>query len=178
VSQYATAAELASFLKQDVDTSTANQALTIASGLFNDAAGTAFQSTSSTYTVEGLGRWYLSLPFGPVISVAQVRVNGTPVTDYTQIKDRLFRRGGFGVRGVFPPDKLEVDYTYGYTAVPDSVKGAVLESAAIAYDNPDPAVTSEAIDDYSVKTAPNLGGIMLSPAAEKLARYYAGALVA
>jgi hypothetical protein len=172
VSQYATASELASFLKQDVDTSTANQALVVASSLFNNAAGTRFESTASVYTIASWGRWYLTLPNTPVIAVTQVAINGVAITDYTRINDRLFRRGGFGVPGVFPPDVLTVTYTYGYAAVPDEVKGAVLETAATAYENPVAATVSEQIDDYVVKSAPNIGGMMLTDSAAAVAASY------
>jgi hypothetical protein len=177
VVMYATPADLASYLKQDVDTSTATLALQIASELFAKAAGTRFEATTVTYQTQGSSSSELILPFWPITSVTAVRIGGVTVTDYTrigQILYRVTRWGGY----IYPPPLVEVDLTHGYTSPGDDVRGAVLESAAIAYDNPDPAVTSEAIDDYSVKTAPNLGGIMLSPAAEKLARYYAGALVA
>lgn len=179
MSQYATDSELASFLaRNDLDASTANQALTIASGLFDDASGTAFAPTTSTYTIQALGRWWVVLPFGPVISVQAVRVNGVAVTDFTQINDRLYRRGGFGVRGVFPPDRLDVDYTYGYSAATNAVKGVVLESAAMAYETPNPAVASTQIDDYAERMVPNLGGIRLSQTGEMLARKYAAAQAA
>jgi hypothetical protein len=73
---------------------------------------------------------------------------------------------------------VEIDYTHGFVSVPDDVKGAVLESAAAAYSSPDVTVKSESIDDYSVSSAANSGGVMLSPAAMQLADYYAGVLVA
>lgn len=179
---YATPTDLASYLKQDVDTSTATLALQTASQLFSTRANTMFVPTTLTYQVIGLGYRQLQLPFRPIISIQQVRVIGQGgtfiVTDYTRVKTVLYRLIGFGVPGVFPPDMVEVDLTHGYAAPGDDVKGAVLESAAIAYDNPDPAVTSEAIDDYSIRTAPNLGGLMLSPAAEKLADLYRGTIAA
>lgn len=178
---YATPADLASFLKQDVDTSTATQALEIASELFAGRSRTRFEETSTTYTVpsiDGTANYRIYLPHTPVIAVSEVRINGVAITDYTRIGSVLYRLVGFGFMYAFPPDLVEVDYTHGYTAVPDDVKGAVLESAAMAYENPNPATVAEAIDDYSVKTAPNLGGIQLSPAAQALADYYAGVLVA
>jgi hypothetical protein len=90
----------------------------------------------------------------------------------------LYRLIGFGFQWAFPPDLIEVDYTYGETVVPDKVKGAVLETAGAIYSSPDITVVSEQIDDYSVKTAANAGGFHLSPAAKDLADWYRGALVA
>jgi hypothetical protein len=180
---YATVAELASYLKQDVDTSTATLALQTASQMFSIRANTMFAPTTVTYQTEGLGYRQLQLPFRPVTAVSAVRIvnpnTGTlVVTDYVRIKTVLYRLIGFGVPGMFPPDMVEVDLTYGYTTAGDDVKGAVLESTAIVYENPDPATVAEAIDDYSIKTAPNTGGLMLSPAAEKLADLYRGTLAA
>lgn len=176
---YATVAELASFLKQDVDTSTATLDLQTLSQLFTVRANTAFTPVTTTFQVEAVGFRRVQLPFRPVTAVSAVRVvsaaAGTlTLTDYTRIKSTLYRLAGFGVPGVFPPDMLEVDLTYGYATVPDDVKGAVLESAGAAYSSPDITVKSESIDDYSVSSAANSGGVMLSPAAEKLADMYRG----
>ena len=180
---YCTVPELASFMKQDLDTATATLAIQVCSELFAKRAHTRFESTSATYSQPGTNAFQIVLPFQPLIAVSQVRITpfgSTPliVTDYSVIGPSVYRRLGFGNWWRFPPDLVEVDYTHGYTTVPDDVKGAVLESAAMAYDNPDPAVTSESIDDYSIKTNPNMGGVQLSPAAKILADYYAGALVA
>jgi hypothetical protein len=175
---YATPAELASFLKQDVDTSTATLALQITSELFARRAHTRFESTAATYSQPGVNAFEIVLPFQPLIAVSAVRIKSVAVTDYTVIGPSVYRRLGFGNWWSFPPDLVEVDYTHGYTTVPDDVKGAVLESAGAAYMNPDITTKSESIDDYSVSSAPNSGGIMLSPFAQSIADYYAGALVA
>ncbi len=181
MAMYATPLELASYLKQDVDTSTATLALTIASDLFADKADTRFESNATTYSIAGHGNYRLYLPRTPVIAVSAVRIAGVTLTvgtDYARIGDVLYRRVGFGVPWRFPPDLIEVDYTHGLTAVPDAVKGAVLETAGAISSSPDITVVSEQIDDYSVKTATNAGGFQLSPAAQKLAEWYHGAFVA
>lgn len=174
---YATPAELASFLKQDVDTSTATLVLQIASEMFAKAAHTRFEPTTVTYQIEGGNADHLVLPFWPIISVSAVRVAGVTVTDYTRIGQIVYRVARWGGL-VFPPPLVEFDLTHGYTAAGDDVKGAVLETAATAYSSPDPSTVSESIDDYSVRTAANIGGMMLTPAAEKLADWYRGPLVA
>lgn len=180
---YATVAELASFIKQDVDTSTATLAVQVCSELFAKRAHTRFESTAATYSQPGMNAFQIVLPFQPLIAVSAVRITAfgsapQTVTDYSVIGPSVYRRLGFGKWWRFPPDLVEVDYTHGYTSVPDDVKGAVLESAAAAYLNPDITTKSESIDDYSVSSAPNSGGVQLSPAATLLADYYAGALVA
>lgn len=179
---YATAAELASYLQKDLDTSTATLALTVASGMFSARATTMFASTTVTYQVEAEGCRELRLPFRPVTAVAAVRAIGlggtVSITDYTRIKTVLYRLAGFGVPGMFPPDMVEVDLTYGYATCPDDVKGAVLESAGMAYEHPDAALIAEAIDDYSIKTATTLSGFQLSRGAQDLADLYRGVMVA
>lgn len=180
---YATASELASYLQQDVDTSTATLALQTTSQLFTMRADTAFLPTTVTYQVEGSGYARLRLPYRPIISIQAVRIitaagTTTTITDYTRIKRVLYRAAGWGAAGAFPPDMVEVDLTHGLAAVPDDVKGAVLESAGAAYSSPDITVKSESIDDYSVSSAANSGGVMLSPAAEKLADLYRGTFAA
>jgi hypothetical protein len=180
---YATVAELGSYLQKDLSASSATASATldlqVVSQMFSVRANTMFNSTTVTYQVVGLGYRQLQLPFRPVTAVSAVRIvssaTGTQtITDYSRIKTVLYRLIGFGVPGVFPPDMVEVDLTHGYATVPDDVKGAVLESAAAAYQGPDITVASEAIDDYSIKMAANTGGVSLSPAAEKLADLYRG----
>lgn len=175
---YASLADLASYLKQEIDNSTGTLALQVASQLFSARADTMFLPTTVTYQVEGFGYRQLRLPFRPVSAVSAVRVAGVAVTDYARIKTVLYRLAGFGVPGAFPPDLVEVDLTHGLAAVPDDVRGAVLETAAASYSSPDVTVKSESIDDYSITSAANSGGVMLTPAAEKLADWYRGTLAA
>lgn len=184
MSQLATASELATFLKQDVDTSSANLALTVASGLFEKLSATKFSSTSATYQVEGRGQPVICVPNSPLIAIVQVRIAGAIVltSDYTQVMSNLYRTVGWGnVLGptlatapylAFPPQLVEVDHTYGYTTVPDDVKGAVLESAGAMYQNPDLTAVAEQIDDYRLELSRTDGGVQLSAAALKLAAYY------
>jgi hypothetical protein len=147
---YASALELASYLQQDLDTSTATLALTTASAEFAREAGTAFTATTVTWTVQGGPGTDIEIPYKPVTAVSQVRLNGVVITGWTLRHNALWRRAGFGTWYAFPPDELAVDLTYGYTTVPDDVKLAVLEIAAGLYEHPSSAV-SETIDDYSVK---------------------------
>jgi len=180
---YASVAELASFLKQDVDTSTATLALQTASQLFSARADTMFAPTTITYQVGGLGYRQLFLPFRPITAVSAVRIinqfSGTlTITDYTRIKSVLYRLIGFGVPGMFPPDMVEVDLTHGFATAGDDVKGAVLETAAAGYMGPDISTAAETIDDYTIKMAPNAGGMSLSPSALALANLYRGTIAA
>jgi hypothetical protein len=178
---YATASDLASFLQRDVDTATATLVLTKMSALFDARARTHWGGTvSTTYSKPGYGQIELVMPLGPLAAVSAVRVAGvtlTPGVDYAVIEQSVFRRSGFGIPWRFPPDLVEVDYTYGYATVSDDVAAAVLESAAAAYSSPDISVASESIDDYSVRSVAGTGGMTLSASAASLADWYAGPII-
>ena len=175
---YVTASELASYLKQDVDTATATLNIQTLSAMFSTRAATAFTPTSITWEIEGLGYAQLIIPYKPIISVSAIRINGVAITDYTRVRSKLYRLAGFGTPGQFPPDVVEVDLTHGYATPPDDVRGAVLESAGAAYSSPDITVQSESIDDYSVSSASGSGGVSLSKSAQDLADLYRGLLAA
>jgi hypothetical protein len=180
VATYASVADLASFLQQDVDTATATLALTKATALFDQRAKSHWGGTvSTTYSKARSGEPEIILPFAPLVAVSQARINGTVVTStyYTVIEQSVYRRIGWGRWSAFPPDLVEIDYTYGYATVTDDVAAAVLETAAAAYAHPDPTATSEKIDDYAVTLTPGGAGMKLSPSAAALADWYAGALV-
>jgi hypothetical protein len=179
----ATVAELASYLKKDVDTSTATLNLQNASALFTTRAATAFVPTDEMFEDIARGQYEVRLPYRFVTDVSEVRIispiTGTRIiTDYTRIKQVLYRLLGFGIPCRYPPDKLEVDVTHGMAACPDDVRGAVIETAATAYQAPDMTVGSEAIDDYSYRSATNFGGLMLTPSAAMLADLYRGTYAA
>lgn len=169
---YATAAELASYLQQDLDTSTATLVLTLASGRFSTAARTWWAPQAVTYQQVGTYATRLVLPFDPVTAVSAVRINGVAVTGFTLIGNTLYRSAGFGTPRADPPDRLEVDLTHGYTAATDDVKAAVLDTAAQAYQIPVGAVVGESIDDYAVRYATTGGGLQLTSSAADLATSY------
>jgi hypothetical protein len=149
MAMYATPTELAGYLKKDVDTYSATQALTLASGEFAAAADTAFTATTVTWTTQGGPGTDIQIPYRPVTAVSQVRLNGVVITGWTLRLNALWRTAGFGTWSAFPPDLVEVDLTHGYTTVFDDVKLAVLEIAAGFYENPT-GVAAEQIDDYRV----------------------------
>ena len=176
--QYATATELAGYLQEDLDTYTANQALTLASGQFSQLAMTWFDPQTTTFVTTGTPCVSINLPFRPVTAISAVRINGVAVTGYTLVKNTVWRSAGFGTSCVIPPDKVEVDLTHGYTSVPDDVKAAVIETAAAAYSVPVSAVVGESIDDYQVRYSAAGGGVQLTASARDLARTYRGTLAA
>jgi hypothetical protein len=102
---YATAAELASYLKQDVDTSTATLDLQILSELFAKRAHTRFESTSATYSQPGTNTFEIVLPFQPLIAVSADphqtvrRARRSPTPQYSVIAPSVYRKDGFGSGG-------------------------------------------------------------------------------
>lgn len=173
MAQYATATELAGYLQKDLDTYSANQALTLVSGEFARVAGVPFSATTVTYFTGGTSSATLRLPYRQVTAVSAVRLNSIVITGVTLYGgSTLYRALGFGDAYATPPDLVEVDLTYGYTTVPDDVKAAVLESAAAVYETPLP-IRSETVGAYSVTYAgDNIGGPRLSPGAEQTALSY------
>jgi len=178
VVQYATAVELAGYMQQDLDTYTANQVLTLASGQFSQAACTWFEPTTVTYTTTGAPCPSIRLPFRPVTAVTAVRINGVAVTGWTLVKNVLYRASGFGTSCKVPPDEVEIDLTHGETAAPDDVKAAVLETGATSYATPVGAVIGETIDDWSIRYSAAGGGVQLTPSAAALAAQYRGTFAA
>lgn len=176
--QYATATELAGYLGQDVDTYTANQALTLASGSFSQAAQVWFEPQSVTYTTTGTVGTSIRLPFRPARSVSAVRINGVAVTGWTLVKNTLYRAAGFGTACKTPPDVVDIDLMHGEDDPTDDVKAAVIETAATAYSQPVGALLDERIDDYEIRFAAVGGGVELTGSAQKLAAQYRGTLAA
>lgn len=180
---YCTVPELASFLQKDLDTASATLAIQTASELFSRRAQTWWALVTATWEDVATGIQQLRLPFRPVTAVSAIRIVtaagvSTAITDWSLIRNVLYRLAGFGTPGAFPPDKIQVDLTYGYAAATDDVKGAVLETAGTAYQGPDLTVQSEAVDDYKVVMAANIGGLMLTESAAKLADMYRGTFLA
>lgn len=178
MAQYATATELAGKLQKDLDTYSANQVLTLASGRFSREANTWFEPTTVTYTTTGTPCRSIDLPFRPISAVTAVRINGVTVTGWTLVKRTLWRPEGFGRSCLVPPDEVDIDLTHGYAAPTDDVKAEILDVAAQAYDIPVGAVVAESIDDYAVKYATTGGGLQLTPSARDLALSYRGTFVA
>lgn len=156
----ATPSDLASYMQQDLDASSAVLALELATAAVQRAAGgqrildvtdTAIMDVESYYP----DYYWLDLPQKPIRSVTSVEIDGVAVTDFFLRKQRLWRLLGW--RGVtIEPTQVEVTYAHGYVAGSQWLqlaRDATLSLAASAY-NAGPqgggTVESEKIDDYSV----------------------------
>jgi hypothetical protein len=167
-----TASELASYLQQDLDTSTATLVLTLAGATFEKEADTKFSITSTTLVVEGVGQPVIALPRYPVAAVSEVRIDGTVLasTEYVVVGQNLYRLAGWGGRS-WHPQKVEIDYTFGYASWPDDARAAVLEIAAQAYQSPDQLIRTQ-IDDYAEQRSAGAAGLAMTPGAAEVAALY------
>lgn len=181
----ATATQLASRLQQDVDASTAQDALTAASGFVRSISRQTFDFVSQETVVLAGGVKKLVLPQRPAV----VDTGANPLTvvelgdfggvnfvcldgrDYVRLGEELTRGQPWyytvrtlgwpytRVRGVWAP-RVQVTYSHGYTTIPDEVVGVVLDAASALYDNPT-ALSSVRIDDYSETKAAQVLGVQL-----------------
>lgn len=109
----AAAADLPSVWQGDPD---AAKALGIASSLIRDAAGGPIAETTGTLTVPAPGGRLLTLP-GPITAVTAVTVDGSPVSDYRNVGNGLWRRNGWGCE----PVPVAVTGTFGLGEVPADI---------------------------------------------------------
>lgn len=147
--QLATPEDLASFLQQDLDASTADLLVECATGVIQATTGQRIVRATTTPSIPGtFGQW-LTLPQWPVVSVATVELGGAVITDWSLIGVRLWRAGGWQPSGT--PVIVEPTYTHGYAAADQALqyaRSAVLSLCAPFYTNPDGA-SSVKIDDYA-----------------------------
>lgn len=178
--QLATPADLASLLQRNLDASTANMLLELATAKVQRAAGgQRILDVTDTAVIDvpaGDCEPYLELPQLPVRSVATVKLNGTTLTvttDYKVSGQKLWRRVGWS--RLWDPSQVIVTYTHGYPAGSQWLqlaREATLSLAAMGYGNPTGA-TSEAIDDYRVTYAQADARMQLSEhAADAIAAAY------
>lgn len=165
--QLATPEELASILQSDLDASTANLLLDMATGIVQSACGELLIETTVTELVDitQQTRW-LSLSNKPVTAVATVELDGTALvegTDWALRLQKLWRSAGW-MQTWDPPSQVEVTYTYGYPTGSQYLqlaRSVTLSLAQAGYGNPG-QVSSEAIDDYRVSYADALARMELT----------------
>lgn len=190
-----TTTQLASRLQQDLDASTAQEAVDKASGLVQALARQTFSFVSQETIVLVGGERILHLPERPLVvddsnplSVTElgefggIDIHLVENRDYSRVGNELTRgypwwwsssstrlMGWPYARplGVWSP-RVQVTYSHGYTTIPDDVQGFVLDAAAVLYDNPT-GLRSVSIDDYTeTKAAEVLGSAMVQQLRDKL----------
>ena len=155
---FATAAQLASFLQQDLDTTSADLAITMAEGLVRAYCRqniTEATSTGAVLPIQVTDFGYIvRLSERPVSAVSAVSVNGTAyvsgtdyawdgVSDWLRLATVEWSSDSFEA---FPP--AVVTYTYGYATVPAAVQAVTLSVAGRLYDNPR-GMRSESVEGYT-----------------------------
>lgn len=129
--QLATPTDLASFLQQDLDASTATLLVECATAVVQAAAGgqRIVQVVGDPLAVMGTTDSWLALPQVPVTAVTSVVMDGTTLTlgtDYKVFGSRLWRKlgwqtsygwpwdypYGYAWPGYFPPPSLAAGYPY------------------------------------------------------------------
>jgi hypothetical protein len=191
----ATPAQLASRLKQDVDTSTAQLALDGASGFVRAICRQQFDFVSQETVIVKGGERVLRVPQRPLIVdsgpnlLTVVEVGEFGGIDVTMVEDRDYSRVGNELTrgypwwwnntqrlmgyprtrplGVWAP-RVRLTYSHGYVTMPDDVVAVVLDAAAVLYDNPT-ALRQVTIDDYTeTRAAEMLGTAMVESIRDKL----------
>jgi len=158
--------ELAQQLQLDPDTINNETALMLAdltSDIIRDELRQQINQATETITLYGDGSELIMLPERPVTAVDTVLLDGQPVTPID------WRTNGALRRVLYPGSQyanqqvwcwprgvpVQVTYTHGYTAVPNTIKAVALELAAAAYMNPS-AATSQTAGPYTMTIAATL----------------------
>lgn len=162
--QLVTPEELASALQSDLDLSTANMLIEMATGIVQSACGQLLIEAIVTELVDiTMPDYWLELSNKPVRSVDSVVLDGTTITDWSLRKQKLWRAGGW-LLSYSPPSQAEVTYTYGYPSGSQYLqlaRSVTLSLAQAGYGNPG-QVKGEQIDDYRVTYADALGRMELT----------------
>jgi hypothetical protein len=158
---FATATDLATYLEQDsVDTASATQALELATGAVQDYCGWRILAETTTATLMPYGS-VVTLPSTHVTAITSVTEGGfaVPPSGYWWLPSGLITRYssigvmyGYEMAWRFPP--VVVTFTHGYApaAIPQTIKGVTLASAARVYDNPTGLRSESAGDGQEVKS--------------------------
>lgn len=160
--QLATPQDLASLLQLDYDSLTDGQKATMAllvelgTGKVQRAAGgQRIVDITDTAVIDilDLEQW-LELPQRPIRSVSAVNLDGTDITDWKLVNQKLFRLVGW-LTSWEEPSQAKVTYTHGYPTGSQYLqigRSHTLSLAVNGWDNITGA-SSEGIDDYKVSYA-------------------------
>ncbi|KAB2808317.1 hypothetical protein F9L07_22645 [Pimelobacter simplex] len=162
----------------------AQKAINAASTSIRDAAGVPISAFTGTITTDAPGGVKLSLP-APVRDVTAVTLDGSPVTDWRNIGDGLWRRHGWGhdhapvtVTGTFglpsvPADivQLCVDLAVAWLQHQTAGGGSVAGLKSVSIDDASESYTDEAAGQITPVFIPEITRNWLS------ARFGGGAYV-
>lgn len=149
-----------------------------ASDEIRDAAGVPISRETFSIEIPGTCEQWLTLPAQPVVSVANIELDGEAITDHKLVGGHLWRLLGWQPTW-WEPSNVSVEITGGLTEIPTDivdlacamVGNALAEAADGGYASRGDE-TSERIDDYSVQYAgtaeTKLAGPMELPEATRL----------
>jgi len=135
---FATPTQLGSHLQQDVNMSSATQALDMASGVIRAFCGWAIQKTTETVVLDSAGGDVLALPTLHLTALAAVVVDDGATDPATLVLDDdvawsaagyIYRRRTWPYR----PRSVTVTMTHGYDPVPAEIVAVCLAIAGRAY---------------------------------------------
>jgi hypothetical protein len=179
--QLCTPSDLASWLQQDLDLSTATLLVECGTAVVQATAEQRIVQVVDDEVTLDVDEWhrglYLELPERPVTAVATVLIGATAVTDYSTAlrRARLWRADGWrSTLTLYPsqPSTVTVTYTHGYASGHQRLqlaRGSVLALIAGVYSTPTGA-TSVKIDDYAEVFEAMSARMEASPARQRLLR--------
>lgn len=188
MAQFATAADLADRLGltfSGEEQARADALLTSASGLVQAEARQRIELVEDdALIVRGTVDDRIPLPERPVVSVASVVLDGTPIDGWFLEGNELVRgavdvfdglpllgSAGFG----YESQTLVITYTHGFDSIPDAIKAVTLEAAVRAWVNPGSVMRerhgSEGVD-YALQGVPS--GLLLTDQERRVVRRLCG----
>lgn len=131
------------------------------------------EKVNDVVELEGTAERELELPGGAVKEIYRIEIDGTEITEFKRIGNRLWRRWGWQKRmGQIEPSVVTVTYTHGSNDVPADVKAVVCNEVMRVLSAAAPGQTSETVGDRSVTYESGSGSIALSRSAKaSLNRY-------
>jgi hypothetical protein len=153
MASFAAPADLADYLQdQNLDTTAAQQALDIATGVIRSIAGWSIsQETGVELTLDGRGGRRLYLPTLLLTAVTSIVEDGETLTfgdDYRWSRSGTVRRVGIGQVWPYEEQSIVITFTHGYNPVPDEIIGLCLALAGRQYENPE-GLRSWSVDGLS-----------------------------
>lgn len=126
--------ELASYLQQDLDTATADQARSTALNYLRRELGVEFQQAPRTLTERVPPTTLYRQLLGPLASVETVTIDGTdsPAGNWDRTNRGVLLPAGLAPHSDTWVD-LEITYTAGFAEIPTDIHDAALHLAGIAY---------------------------------------------
>jgi hypothetical protein len=126
--------ELASYLQQDLDTATADQARTTAINYLRRELGVEFDQAPRTLAERVPPTTLYRQLLGPLVSVESVTIDGadSPPGNWDRTNRGVLLPAGLAPHADTWVD-LEIAYTAGFDTIPSDIKDAALHLAGLAY---------------------------------------------